>query len=394
MKKYLVGFVKYSRFVYAVYFYCGSALLRVLRWFVRLDDRLLLFVSYGGKKFDDSPKAVYRALIEDPRFAGFRIVWAFNRPEAFDIPIGEKIRTDTLKYFTTALKARCWITNSSVERGLSFIGKHTFQVNTWHGSPIKKMGGDIARQNNSFKSKSTVVPDVFLAQSRFDADIFSRVFAIPKNRFRIIGLPRNDELANTPADRIASFRCELGIPEGKQAILYAPTFREYDQTKAKECTLALPVDFGKWKRELGDRYVLLLRAHYEVAHAMGAIDGEFVRDVSGFPDLNKLMLASDLLVSDYSSIFFDYSILNKPMLCFAYDYDKYAEQRGVYFDIREELSAGRILTTENDVIAELKNFDRAGYIRKTAAFREKYVTEYGRSSQRTVAIITENLGLR
>ena len=127
---------------------------------------------------------------------------------------------------------------------------------------------------------------------------------------------------------------------------------------------------------------------------MGAIDGEFVRDVSGFPDLNKLMLASDLLVSDYSSIFFDYSILNKPMLCFAYDYDKYAEQRGVYFDIREELSAGRILTTENDVIAELKNFDRAGYIRKTAAFREKYVTEYGRSSQRTVAIITENLGLR
>ncbi|WP_299221972.1 CDP-glycerol glycerophosphotransferase family protein [uncultured Alistipes sp.] len=392
MKKHLIGFVKYSQVVYWAYFYLGSALLRVLRCFVKSDDRLILFVAYGGRKYDDSPKAVYEAMLDDRRFAACEIVWAFNDPERFEIPVGRKIKTDTFEYFKVALKARCWVTNSSVERGLSFKGKHTFYINTWHGTPIKKMGTDIASENKSFKSKSDVVADVMLAQGAYEAEIFSRVFSIPMSHFRIVGLPRNDRLVHVSATQVAELKSRLNIPHDKTVVLYAPTFREYDKNLKRECVLELPVHFDKWRARLADKYCILFRAHYEVARSMNISDNEFIRDVSSYSDLDALMLVSDLLISDYSSIFFDYAIMNKPMLCFAFDYEKYDRHRGLYFDIRKELGE-RILSTEDDVLDVLADFDGEYYTRRSMLFKDKYITEYGQASRRTVDMIAENMGV-
>ncbi len=121
-----MSFIKYCRPVYDLYYYLGTGLLNFLKLFVRTDERLILFNSFGGKSFNDSPRAIYEAMCRDPRFAGFRFVWAFQEPEKFTVKNGEKIKSDTLPYFLTALKARVWITNSSLERGLGFVGKHTF----------------------------------------------------------------------------------------------------------------------------------------------------------------------------------------------------------------------------------------------------------------------------
>lgn len=391
MKKFLFYVVKYVKWIYSLYFYLGSFALKVLKLFVRPDDKLVLFISFGGRKFDDSPKAIYDQMIKDPRYDGYKIVWAFNNPDAFDIPRGEKVKCDTLAYFKTVLKSRVWISNSTVERGLSFKGKHTFYFDTWHGTPIKKMGSDVGSSNKSFKGKGNWAVDYFTCQGEFEADVFGRVFcSVGRDKMHVIGLPRNDVYANYTEEYMLSLREKMGIPANKKVILYAPTFREYDKTYSMEVKVSVPMRLDKWRKELGEDYVLLFRAHYEVAKGLNIKDDDFVREMSGYPQLEDLMIVSDLLISDYSSIFFDYSIMPKPMLSFCYDYDKYASERGMYFDIREWLPSA---DNEDEMLALIKNGNAEEQIAKTKAFQKKYVTAFGSATKQSLDVIAKELGV-
>lgn len=225
----IINKVKYSPWLYNAYYYIGPAVVSLVGRFIRKDPNLIIFSSYGGRKYDDSPRCVYERMIQDPRFVDYRFVWAFLQPDNFFIPRGKKVKSDSISYYHTLLKAKCWVTNSSMERGLSIDDKKKFYYNSWHGTPIKLMGNDRDRSNTSFYTKSKKCPyDVFCAQSKFDADIFERSFGIPRNVMRIIGLPRNDELANdSGVNRKNLIKEKLGIPKDKVVILYAPTFREY-----------------------------------------------------------------------------------------------------------------------------------------------------------------------
>lgn len=391
MKKYLFYIVKYVRWIYTLYFYLGSFALKVLKAFVRPDDKLILFISFGGRKFDDSPKAIYDEMIKDARYKDYRIVWAFNNPDAFDVPRGEKVQCDTFAYFKTALKARVWISNSTVERGLDFKGKHTFYFDTWHGTPIKKMGSDINASNKSFKGRGNWAVDYFTCQGEFDADVFGRVFrTVGRDKMHVIGLPRNDVYANYTKEYMLSLRKKMGIPADEKVILYAPTFREYDKTDSMEVKVSVPMQLETWRKELGEDYVLLFRAHYEVAKGLNIKDDDFVREMSGYPQLEDLMIVSDMLISDYSSIFFDYSIMPKPMLAFCYDYDKYASERGMYFDIREWLPS---VDNENDLLALIKSGNVEEQIAKTKAFQQKYVIAFGTATKQSLDVIAKELKL-
>jgi len=397
MKKILLPFIKYCKPLYRLYYYIGTGFLNFLKLFVKTEDKLILFNSFGGKMFDDSPRAIYQAMIQSPDFAGYDFVWTFMEPERFDIPVGRKIKADTFGYFLTALKARCWITNSSLERGLGFAGKHTFFLNTWHGTPIKKMGRDIKTGNQSFVSKNTWNMDVMTAQSRYEAETFANAFDLSEGVCQVCGLARNDVLAEADAAIQKQYRRELGIEEEKKVILYAPTFREYQKNENMQCILQLPVDFGVWKEKLGDTYIILLRAHYEVVQNMDLEQYKgFVVDVSSHPSLNTLMIASDILISDYSSIIFDYAILNRPILCFAYDYDKYEESRGMYFDIRKWLPGGTITQKALlELIAGLEN--EAAYqqaVEKTTAFRNSFVEVYGTATENALELIKKGMKLK
>ncbi|NLV83958.1 MAG: CDP-glycerol--poly(glycerophosphate) glycerophosphotransferase [Spirochaetales bacterium] len=388
MKSKIVNLLKYNKTVYKIYYYLMTACLALMKLFVKTDEKLILFNSFAGRKYDDSPKAIFEAMRADPRFTDYKFVWAFHEPEKFEVDGAEKIKTDGLKYFKTALAARAWVTNSSVERGLRFKKKNTFFLNTWHGSPIKKMGSDIASDNQSFSSKGKNHTDVMNTQSYFEADIFSKCFDIPRNHFIEVGLPRNDTLANYTEEERATLRRKLGLPEDKIVILYCPTFREYEKDENLGVVLAPPMDLKKWEAELGDQYVLLFRAHYEVSKVMVINENVFVRNVTDYPALNDLMVASDILISDYSSIFFDYSIMDKVMLHFTYDFDKYEEKRGMYFDIRDYLSGS---ASEDGVIVILKELDYKKETEKTVTFRNKYMNFYGEASKKTVDCIAEHI---
>ena len=361
-------------------------LIGILKFFVKPDDNLILINSFGGKKYDDSPKELYEAILKDERFQKYRFVWAFHEPNKFDVQGAEKIKSDTLTYFKTALMARCWISNSGIERGLSFKGKKVFYFNTWHGTPIKKMGSDISDENQSFRTKTKKNPvDIMTAQSDFEADIFSRVFNIPRENFLMCGLPRNDVLANYTSKQREEIKAKLGLPQNKKVILYAPTFREFERDSMQNCVLKPPMNLDKWERELGDEYCILFRAHYEVGKVMNIYDNEFVRNMTTYPNLNELMIVADVLVSDYSSIFFDFSIMDKPMLHFTYDYEAYSTKRGMYFDIRDELPGS---DNEDGVIQLLK---RENDTSRTIHFRNKYVNYSGKAVDSSLDCIWEKI---
>lgn len=381
MKSKIINIVKYNKIIYNLYFSIFSMLINVIKLFVKPDKNLILFNSFAGRKFDDSPKELFEAIKNDSRFSHYKLVWAFHNPRNFNVEGATKIKTDGLEYFITALKARVWITNSSVERGLNFKGKNTIYLNTWHGTPLKKMGSDIDSINQSFSTKADNKFDLFNVQSEYETDIFSRAFNVPKSNFLKFGLPRNDVFANHDELMRNAIREKLGLPNEKKIILYAPTFREYEKDSMNGCLLAPPIDMNKWRNELSNDYILLIRAHYEVANSMEIIDDSFVRNVTNYPSLNELMIASDLLVSDYSSIFFDYSIMDKPMFHFSYDYQRYKDLRGMYFDIRDYINGGN---SEETIINLIKNIDYCSEIKHTKEFRARFVNYYGNATMSTI----------
>ena len=141
--------IKYSPLVYNLYFYIVSGLIRFMGLFVKCDKKMILFNSFGGRKYDDSPRAIFEAMLEDERFKDFRLVWALDNPEKFILPDRAVVVKDySISFFVHALKAKVWITNSSMEHGLCFKKKSTIYINTWHGTPLKSMGYDMVEGNS------------------------------------------------------------------------------------------------------------------------------------------------------------------------------------------------------------------------------------------------------
>ena len=388
MKQKIANLLKYNKALYAIYYKVMSFCVNLLKLFIKTDEKLILFNSFAGRKYDDSPRAIFEIMRVDCRFKGYKFIWAFHEPDKHVVEGAEKIKTDGLAYFKTALAARVWVTNSSVERGLSFRGKKTFYFNTWHGTPMKKMGSDIEVSNQAFRGKGQNKFDIMMSQGHFETDVFSRSFGIPKEKFLEAGLPRNDILANYTEERRRAIRSKLGVRGDQIVILYCPTFREYDKDEGLGVVMAPPMDLKKWERELGESYVLLMRAHYEVSKVMQIEENDFVRNMTDYPDLNDLFIAADILISDYSSVFFDYSITGKPMLHFCYDYEKYSSKRGMYFDVREKVSGS---DSEDGVIKLIKGMEPEEEQKKTVAFRNQYVNFYGFAAKAAVDCIAEEL---
>ena len=152
-----------------------------------------------------------------------------------------------------------------------------------------------------------------------------------------------------------------------------------------------PMNLDKWERALREKYVLLIRAHYSVTASMNVIENEFVKDVSSYPSINDLYIISDILISDYSSSFIDYSILNRPMLCFAYDLEEYEEKRGLYVNLDEELPC-IIDYDEDSLIDHILNLDYEAASKETRKFHQKYAPHAGNASKMVVDEIIKRLG--
>ena len=391
----LKNWVKYNKTLYSLYFAGGSFLLKILGLFLKTDDNMILYVVYGGQRYDDSPRFVYEYLRSNEKYQRYKHIWAFVDPEKMKIekiPVDNMVRIDTIKYYIIALKAKYWVTNSSASRGLNFKKDNTVNIMFQHGTAgIKKLDADINEGNKSFSIKSKERFDYIFIQGKKEEEILKRAWSINGDNLYNIGLPRNDELAHYTQDKVEEIKRKLGIPKGKKVLLYAPTFREYNLDSRMNPYLKPPISFGKWKRELQDNYVLLITAHYEVAKLLDVPDQDgFVINAFKYPYINDLMIVSDYLISDYSSIIFDYSILGRPVLSFAYDYDSYVNERGVYPGYEELFSKG-IIRTEEELIDAIKTIEEGNYDNECEytkkQIRDKYISSYGEATEKAVELI-------
>ena len=192
------------------------------------------------------------------------------------------------------------------------------------------------------------------------------------------------------SERCDEIKKSLNIPKDKKVILYAPTYREFNRDKMNNCYIKPPIDFAKWQEKLGDNYVLLFRAHYEVVKVLGVESNSFVYNVSDYPCLNDLMCISDMVISDYSSIYFDYAILERPMLNFSYDFEEYSRIRGLYFDIKSELGCN-VNLSEDSLIEEIATLDIDKYCEYARLFKEKYAPNAGNACKTVINKIKELL---
>lgn len=361
--------LKHNMTIQKVYKVVMSAVFKTIGVFFPINEKMILFNAHG-RKFNDSPKAIYQKMLEDKRFKGYKFVWALDDPENYDIPGCQKIRMDTFKYFITALKSKYWISCVNIERGLSFKKKNTVYLNTWHGTPLKYIGNAVnGRSDFDFSNI-----DLFCTAGQYEKNLYIRDFNVSEKAIIDSGLPRNDFLYNYNSGQVDEIKRKLKLPLNKKIILYAPTWRD-SSDNGISYSIKPPINFIYWQEKLSDDYIVLLRTHAYTNKILGVNFNEFIIDFSSYPEINDLMIISDLLISDYSATIFDYSILEKPILCFGYDYDQYKKERGLYIDLENELPSG-VIKTENELVNKVLNMNYLNECNKAKAFKEKYL-EFG-----------------
>ena len=370
--------------------------------FGKLDDKLVYFQTFSGRGYSDSPKAMYEYMMKAPEYSDFRFVWSFKDPEKFAYLKND--RTSLVKFRTRAdnkalRKAKYWISNYRMLNH-QFPRKGQIYVQCWHGTPLKRLGYDLESSDNVMNSMNEIREkyrtdaekfSYIISPSPFTTEKFATAWNLVETgqTYKIIeeGYPRNDRLINTDDAERDRLRKELGV-EGKKVILYAPTWRDNQHTSGEGYTYKTEVDFDKLRDALGDEYVILFRAHYLVANSFDFDKYKgFVEDVSGHNDINDLYIASDILITDYSSVFFDFANLRRPVIFYMYDLEQYAnELRGFYISLDE--LPGPIVRDEDALIAAVRDTEGWTPDAKYDEFRLKYnPKDDGHASERTLAKI-------
>lgn len=355
--------------------------------FLPIKNRTVIFSSFGGRKFDDSPKAIYDEMCSRKEFEGWTFIWAFVEPDNFNLPRGKKVKIDTPQFFHALLSSKVWVGNSGIDRGMNLRSKKHISVETWHGTPLKRICGEEATAYAAFRPErykgKIDNQTIRCAQSEHDRTIFQRLFHASKDSILLYDLPRNDSLSKYTPEDFQRIKGSLNIPPDKKVILYTPTYREYLVNNDYDTYLAPPINLEKWESRLGKDYVFLIRAHYAVTAALNVKENDFVRDVSSYPTLNDLYIIADLMISDYSSTYFDYAILNRPMLCFAYDEDEYETKRGLYLNLADTLPC-EIDKDEDSLLERISNLDYAIYSERAKVFHQRFAPFAGKASKRVV----------
>ena len=240
----------------------------------------------------------------------------------------------------------------------------------------------------------------FLSPSKYASDVFKSGWNMKElGKEDIIlekGYPRNDFLFNYTEEDVVNIKKRIlgDNIQDKKIILYAPTYRANQHESGVGYVYKEEVDFEKMQKKLGDKYIILFRPHYFVASVFNFDKYKgFVYNASDIDDINELYVISDILITDYSSVFFDYANLKRPMIFYMYDLEYYRDKsNGFYFDVETNLP-GKIVRTDDELIDEIERVTKEfKYDEKYKKFNEKFnYLDDGKASKRVVeAIIKEN----
>lgn len=372
---------------------------------IPVDPKLIIFISFHGRGFSDNPKAIFEAMKEDPAFAGYRFIWFIknHKKKKIEISGAKVVEYFSIPYFYYLSRAKFWIINCKMPL---YISKKPNQVylQTWHGTPLKKLAHDIdvAEDTTFYRSgvsyekmvdsydKDVQRYNYMISPNKFCTDVFQTSFRIDKNRLIETGYPRNDFLSNYTEEDVIDVKKKYGIPLDKKVVLYAPTWRDNSYVAAGY-TFELKADFHKWKENLPEDTIVLFKPHYLIINRFEndrSLDG-FLYSIPAAAEISELYIIADSLVTDYSSVFFDYAILKRPIYFYMYDLEEYAQDlRGFYLDIHQDLP-GKIYRKELDLLHDMAKgaYDFSKLEDFNRLFNNK---EDGKASKRVLSILAKD----
>lgn len=350
----------------------------------------ILCTSFKGRQYADSPRCISELLHE--RHPEIDVVWALNREED---PYGiipsyvKKVRYGSPDFYHALAQSFCFITNCEMRPNLSKRKGQLF-LQTWHGDrSFKKVLYDDL-QDKTDRYRATVVrddalADLCIAASDYGERVYRSAFGY-SGRILKIGMPRNDKLLRQDPEEIKKIKAVLGLREDVKLIMYAPTFR--DDHLHESCEI---VDIGalaeRLSRETGNRWLALYRAH---SLGKGIGSGDSVLDVSDYPDMADLLLISDAVITDYSSVSGDYMLMDRPMVLAMFDLDDYIRNSRQLSVSPEEVGLP-IARNAEELAEKLLEAIRLGKLPgREQAMRCYGVTESGKSTEAIVSILEDH----
>lgn len=347
---------------------------------VELDNKTILYESYHAKNISCNPYAIYLALLDDTRFKDYIHVWIVKGIPNKSAKNTYYIKQNSFKHAYYLLRAKYLINNNTFA---PFVSKQKEQVyiNTWHGTPLKMLGSDANLADGIFSNvtRNFLHVDYFISPNRYSSDIFLQAHSLDTLFEGAVieeGYPRND-LLFMDEDRKNRLKNQLKIT--KKVILYAPTFRGSHLDSHRD-TKVYEQFISQLQERFSQTYDIVTKLHH-----INQNDTINAKRVADDIDTNELLSIVDILITDYSSIAFDFLLLKRPILYFTFDLESYIKERGLYFDIHE--MAGVVCESAEQIIDEIKNIDT--FMPKHQEKYEKNIAQFlvyddGESSKKVI----------
>lgn len=320
----------------------------------KINNKKIIFQT-GRGMIDGNPKAIYDYMKENNK--DYKLIWLVTK-DTNTSKLDEKHYTNhSLMGLYHLATAKYWIRSESLG---SILKKRKEQVyiQTWHGyGTMKKMGYDVNNAKERPPLDHVKEWDYLITNDQVSEDIMLSSTGYNKELAQI-GTPRTDSiLKNVQDDKfIKNLKKELHIPKNKKVILYAPTFRD-EQLDMENVDLKIDA-----LSNLKD-YIILTRVHPLIRHKINKTNNKNFIDVSLYPDVNELLVITDILITDYCSIVFEYALLERPMIFYGYDYQEYLNTRGLYNEYPEDFP-GDMVDTDEQLVEIINNIEK--YKRKTS----------------------------
>ncbi len=359
---------------------------------------IIVFESNMGRNYTGNPKCIYEEMVRGGLDKKYRCYIMLDDVSTYVPGNAKKLKRTRTLYFMIMGIAGIWVSDC---RQPNYIIKRkgVRYIQTWHGTPLKKLALDMKSVNMAGETnieeykknfyKNTRTWDYLISQNHFSTEVFRRAFAFNKTILEI-GYPRNDILfSGNNEETVIPLKKKMGLPLDKKILLYAPTWRDNEYYEKGAYKFNKVLDFNLLREKLGNEYVCVVKYHYLVKETLdwSALKG-FVYKFDMCEDIALLYLVADMLITDYSSVMFDYSILKRPMLFFTYDLEGYKNNlRGFYFDFLEE-APGPIVRSTEELIDSILNYNGEEFALKYDAFHNKYNhADNGNASQKVVQLI-------
>ena len=349
----------------------------------------IVYNSFHGR-YSDNPRALFERLADRP---GLEHVWLADPVHAAAFPPDvEAVDIDGDEAVAALESADLLIANTHTEREWAKRPGTTY-LQTWHGTPLKRIHNDVlwAPEGRLARLDRDVAKwDLMLSPNAVSTPRLRGAFGYA-GRLEETGYPRNDLLARCEGQVVREqVRKALEIEPGTTAVLYAPTWRDDEVFADGSPQIDIALDVARFTERLGPDVTLLVRSHNMVTGRtrLGRLPG--VVDVSYHPDIRDLYLAADALVTDYSSVMFDFAVTGKPILLFAYDLERFRDEvRGFYFDPVPG-APGPVLSRSEEVLEALADLDAVQdrYADQYAEFRATFGSlEDGQVTDRVLALL-------